>query len=66
MLNWSGQKPSLRFPRQRGSHYYLRRPDSQRPVVVPVHANQIVPVGTFLSILRQAELSADELTELLR
>jgi predicted RNA binding protein YcfA (HicA-like mRNA interferase family) len=34
-------------------------------VVVPVHGNKIVPIGTLLSILRQAELSADELAALL-
>ncbi|MBV9440578.1 MAG: type II toxin-antitoxin system HicA family toxin [Candidatus Eremiobacteraeota bacterium] len=41
----------------RGNHHYLRRPGAQRLVVFPVHGNQTVPVGTLLSILRQAELS---------
>jgi predicted RNA binding protein YcfA (HicA-like mRNA interferase family) len=50
---------------ERGSHQYLRRPGAARLVVVPVHGNKIVPIGTLLSILRQAELSADELAALL-
>ncbi|MBV8196797.1 MAG: type II toxin-antitoxin system HicA family toxin [Candidatus Eremiobacteraeota bacterium] len=49
----------------RGSHHYLRRPGAKRLVVVPVHGNQIVPVGTLLSILRQTELSVEELSALL-
>jgi predicted RNA binding protein YcfA (HicA-like mRNA interferase family) len=49
----------------RGSHYYLRRPGIARLVVVPMHGNQIVPVGTLLSILRQAGLSVEDLNELL-
>jgi predicted RNA binding protein YcfA (HicA-like mRNA interferase family) len=49
----------------RGSHYYLRRPGANRLVVVPVHGNQIVPIGTLLAILRQAELSAEELSRFL-
>jgi predicted RNA binding protein YcfA (HicA-like mRNA interferase family) len=36
-----------------------------RLVVVAVHAGKIVPPGTLLAILRQAELSVSELTELL-
>ncbi len=50
---------------KRGSHHYLRRPDAPRLVVVPVHGSQIVPMGTLLSILRQAEISVDELNDLL-
>jgi predicted RNA binding protein YcfA (HicA-like mRNA interferase family) len=47
---------------KRGSHHYLRRPGAHRIVVVPVHGSKTIPVGTLLSILRQAELSAEELT----
>jgi len=34
-------------------------------VVVPVHAGKIVPPGALLAILRQADLSVNELIELL-
>jgi predicted RNA binding protein YcfA (HicA-like mRNA interferase family) len=50
----------------RGNHYYLRKQDSTRLVVVPVHSNSIVPPGTLKSILRQAELTAEELIEFIR
>lgn len=49
----------------RGSHQYLRLPGSVGLVVVPVHANRDLPTGTLRAILRQAELTTDELAELL-
>jgi predicted RNA binding protein YcfA (HicA-like mRNA interferase family) len=44
----------------RGSHHYLRRAGG-RIVAVPVHAGETLRLGTLGSILRAAELSADEL-----
>lgn len=49
----------------RGSHHYLRRPGGSRLVVVPVHGNRDLPIGTLRSVLRQAELSREDLNELL-
>lgn len=49
----------------RGSHHYLRLPDSARLVVVHVHGNRDLPTGTLRAILRQAELTADELADVL-
>ena len=52
--------------RQRGSHVLLRHKDDlTRRVVVPVHGDSVVKPGTLRSILRGAQLSADELRELL-
>ncbi len=34
-------------------------------MVVPVHGNRDLPTGTLRAILRQAELTADELASLL-
>lgn len=45
----------------RGSHHYLRRPDEGGLVVVPVHGNRDLPTGTLRAILRQADLTAEEL-----
>jgi predicted RNA binding protein YcfA (HicA-like mRNA interferase family) len=50
----------------RGSHHYLRKEGTAGLVVVPVHANRTLPMGTLLAILRQAGLSAGDLDELLR
>ncbi len=49
----------------RGSHHYLRRPGVARLVVVPVHGNRDLPIGTLRSILRQADLTTEGLIELL-
>lgn len=50
----------------RGSHHYLRRDDVPGLVVVPVHGNRDLPTGTLRSILRQAGLTGEEFSGLLR
>jgi predicted RNA binding protein YcfA (HicA-like mRNA interferase family) len=50
----------------RGSHYYLRKPGAAGLVVVPVHGNRDLPPGTLRSILRQADLTVEDLNRLLR
>ena len=50
--------------RVRGSHHYLRMPLVSGLVVVPVHGNRIIPVGTPRSIVRQSSMSDDEFTAL--
>ncbi|MBI4491905.1 MAG: type II toxin-antitoxin system HicA family toxin [Chloroflexi bacterium] len=47
---------------QRGSHVKLRHPDG-RSAIVPLH-RELAP-GTLRSILKQAELTAHELQDLL-
>jgi predicted RNA binding protein YcfA (HicA-like mRNA interferase family) len=49
----------------RGSHHYLRLPGASGLVVVPVHGNRDLPTGTLRAILRQSNLSVDELVRLL-
>ena len=60
------QNGGFRLSHTRGSHYYLRAPGAPRLVVVPVHRNRDLPLGTLRSVLRQAELTVEELVELLR
>ena len=43
--------------RQRGSHVVMRR--GQQGCVIPLHAE--LKTGTFAGLLRQAQVSADEL-----
>jgi predicted RNA binding protein YcfA (HicA-like mRNA interferase family) len=50
--------------RIRGSHHFLRHPDG-RNTVVPVHGSESLGAGLLVKILRDAELSRDELIELL-
>ncbi len=50
--------------RQSGSHLVLLHPVKRGQVIVPVHAGKIVKAGTLHSILKTAELNAEQLREL--
>lgn len=58
-------KAGLRLSHVRGSHHYLRHPDRDRLVIVPVHGNRDLPTGTLRAILRQSALTVERLIELL-
>ena len=42
---------------QRGSHLKLFNLETQRTTIVPVHSNQILPIGTLKSIEKQAGIN---------
>jgi predicted RNA binding protein YcfA (HicA-like mRNA interferase family) len=48
--------------RQRGSHVHLKRLSDNRRLTVPVHKGRTIPPGTLRAILRDAELSVEDLT----
>ena len=50
--------------RTRGSHHFLRHPDS-RVTVVPVHAGETIGPGLLTRILRDYKLARDEFLALL-
>ena len=50
--------------RIRGSHHFLRHPDG-RSTVVPVHRGETIGPGLLSEILRDCELSHDDLLALL-
>lgn len=50
--------------RSRGSHVYLRHPDG-RTTTVPIHSGETIGPGLLRAILRDVELSIDELANLL-
>jgi predicted RNA binding protein YcfA (HicA-like mRNA interferase family) len=50
--------------RQKGSHVRLKDSEN-RVVTIPVHANKILGKGLLLKILRDAELSKEDLIKLL-
>jgi predicted RNA binding protein YcfA (HicA-like mRNA interferase family) len=56
-------KAGFYLKRQKGSHIVLRRDDPYTQVVVPDHKE--LDRGTLRAILRQADLSVREFTELL-
>jgi predicted RNA binding protein YcfA (HicA-like mRNA interferase family) len=47
-----------------GSHHFLRHPDG-RVTVVPVHAREIIGPGLLTKVLRDCELSREELRKIL-
>ena len=54
------EKPGFEMVRTRGSHLFLRHADG-RVTTVPVHAGETVGPGLLRSILRDVELSVDDL-----
>ncbi|MBU0607046.1 MAG: type II toxin-antitoxin system HicA family toxin [Armatimonadetes bacterium] len=54
------------FDRQRGSHVMMRHPGRRRTVTVPVHAGETLGPTVLHSILRQAGLTMEEFTDLVK
>ncbi|MGP8245369.1 MAG: type II toxin-antitoxin system HicA family toxin [Bryobacteraceae bacterium] len=50
--------------RVKGSHHFLRHEDG-RSTVVPAHSGETIGPGLLHKILRDCQLTADQLTELL-
>ena len=50
--------------RTRGSHQFLRHPDG-RATVVPVHAGETIGQGLLAKILRDCEISREDLAKVL-
>ena len=48
----------------RGSHHQLRRPDG-RVTTVPVHAGDVIGNSLMKTVLKQCEMSVDEINGLL-
>jgi predicted RNA binding protein YcfA (HicA-like mRNA interferase family) len=47
--------------RIRGSHYIFTKEDVEAIVVIPVHSNRDLPIGTLKNILKDAELTEEDL-----
>ena len=52
--------------RQKGSHVTLKRYSDGRRTTVPIHKGHEVPIGTLKAILRDANISNEQLRELLK
>ncbi len=57
------EKAGFRRSRQTGSHLYLKHPDG-RLTSIAIHLKP-VPVGTLRAILKQTQLTPEELKKLL-
>ncbi len=58
------QKAGFVVLRIKGSHHFLQHADGRR-TVVPVHAGEIIGPGLLNKILKDTELTRDELIDLL-
>lgn len=56
------QRLGFETVRIKGSHHFLRHSDG-RKTVVPVHSGESIGPGLLGSILRQVQISRDELSE---
>lgn len=54
----------FKVQRTKGSHYFLRHADG-RTTVVPSHGNDTIGTGLLAKILRDCELTRDELRQVL-
>jgi predicted RNA binding protein YcfA (HicA-like mRNA interferase family) len=58
------ERAGFSVDRSRGSHVFLRHPDG-RTTTVPIHSGETIGPGLLRAILRDVELSVDELADLL-
>lgn len=56
------QRLGFRVARIKGSHHMLQHPDGRR-TVVPVHAGEIIGPGLLNAILKDTELTIEDLEE---
>jgi predicted RNA binding protein YcfA (HicA-like mRNA interferase family) len=58
------ERAGFEVARTKGSHFYLRHPDG-RSTVVPVHSGETLGPGLLTQLLRDCEMSPEELRSLL-
>ena len=58
------KRAGFRIQRVKGSHHFLRHPDG-RTTVVPVHSGESLGPGLLAKVLRDVEITRNELEELL-
>ena len=58
------KKVGFFFERQRGSHVFLKHDDG-RATVVPIHSGETIGPGLLSKILRDVEMTKDELFKIL-
>ena len=59
------QRAGFVLRRQKGSHVHLFRNADKRRVTVPVHGTIAIAEGTLKAILRDADLTVEDLRKLL-
>ena len=59
------KKEGFNVVRIKGSHHFLRHADG-RTTVVPVHTGETIGPGLLMSILKDCEMTSDDLTRRLQ
>lgn len=59
------ERAGFTIDRTRGSHVFLKHPDG-RATAVPVHSGETLGPGLLRAILRDVEMTAQDLSELLQ
>jgi len=57
------ERLGFRIIRTKGSHSFMKHPDG-RATVVPVHSGETIGAGLLRAILRDLEMSVDDLLKL--
>ncbi len=58
------ERAGFQIDRTRGSHVFLKHPDG-RATAVPIHSGETIGPGLMRAILRDVEMSVNELADLL-
>ena len=58
------QKKGWQLERIRGSHHIMKNPEMRRVVPIPMHSKEL-KTGTLVAIMRSAEISREDLKDLL-
>ena len=58
------QRAGFEIKREKGSRVHLFRQSDGRRSTVPVHRGQSLPIGTLRSILKDADLTIEEVLKL--
>ncbi len=55
------ERHGWRLARIKGAHYIYQRAGAPRPIPVPVHGNTTLKIGMQRAIMREAELTSEDL-----
>lgn len=58
------KKLGFEVVRTKGSHHFLKHPDGRR-TVVPIHAGENIGRGLLVQIMRDCEITAEDLNKIL-
>ena len=60
------ERAGFEVRRQKGSHLHMFRDIDRRRVTIPVHNGKNIPMGTLKGIVNDADISVEQLRDLLK